>query len=105
MSNTSELTNYRFEAHHVKGTTSIFFRILWLTGPDFILRNRCKLTFHNIRYFAEVQLRTTIGTLVAAVIQVVALLSYLAAYFPGGITTLRFGGQMALRGAGSVLPF
>jgi hypothetical protein len=24
---------------------------------------------------------------------------------PGGITTLRFGGQMALRGAGSVLPF
>lgn len=61
--------------------------------------------------------------------QVIALLTYLAAYFPGGLTTLRFGGQMgksslllqrpvqvrsddpvfvlvsALRGAGSVLPF
>jgi hypothetical protein len=36
---------------------------------------------------------------------VVALLTYLAAYFPGGVTTLRFGGQMALRGASNVLPF
>lgn len=37
--------------------------------------------------------------------QVIALVSYVAAYFPGGIQTLRFGGQMALRGAGSLLPF
>jgi hypothetical protein len=37
--------------------------------------------------------------------QVVALLSYVAAYFPGGTQTLRFGGQMAMRGAGSLLPF
>ncbi|OCF35709.1 SFT2 domain-containing protein [Kwoniella heveanensis CBS 569] len=55
--------------------------------------------------FFAIGIRSTIGTLVAAIIQVGALLSYLAAYFPGGITTLRFGGQMALRGAGSVLPF
>ncbi|OCF56310.1 hypothetical protein V866_005019 [Kwoniella sp. B9012] len=55
--------------------------------------------------FFAIGIRSTIGTLIAAIIQVVALLSYLAAYFPGGITTLRFGGQMALRGAGSVLPF
>ncbi|WWD21282.1 hypothetical protein CI109_105766 [Kwoniella shandongensis] len=54
--------------------------------------------------FFAVGIRSTLGTLVAAIIQVVALLSYLAAYFPGGITTLRFGGQMALRGAGSLLP-
>ncbi|WVF65402.1 hypothetical protein IAT40_000129 [Kwoniella sp. CBS 6097] len=54
--------------------------------------------------FFAIGIRSTIGTLVAAIIQVGALLSYLAAYFPGGITTLRFGGQMALRGAGSVLP-
>ncbi|KAK1922778.1 Got1/Sft2-like family-domain-containing protein [Papiliotrema laurentii] len=54
--------------------------------------------------FFAIGVRSTIGTLVAAIIQVVALLSYLAAYFPGGITTLRFGGQMALRGAGSMLP-
>ncbi|WVN87878.1 uncharacterized protein L203_103075 [Cryptococcus depauperatus CBS 7841] len=54
--------------------------------------------------FFAVGIRSTIGTLVASIIQVVALLSYLAAYFPGGLTTLRFGGQMALRGAGSLLP-
>jgi hypothetical protein len=51
------------------------------------------------------QLKSYLGTLLAAIVQVVALLSYLAAYFPGGLTTLRFGGSMALRGAGSVLPF
>jgi hypothetical protein len=39
-----------------------------------------------------------------AVVQVVALLSYVLAYFPGGIQTLRFGGQMALRGVGTILP-
>ncbi|RSH85906.1 protein transport protein sft2 [Apiotrichum porosum] len=51
-----------------------------------------------------IYLRSTIGTLVAAIVQVVALLTYLAAYFPGGTTSLRFGGQMALRGASSLLP-
>ncbi|ETW79735.1 hypothetical protein HETIRDRAFT_48628 [Heterobasidion irregulare TC 32-1] len=45
-----------------------------------------------------------IGSLIGAVIQVVALVSYVLAYFPGGVQTLRFGGQMALRGAGSLLP-
>ncbi|GHJ84793.1 hypothetical protein NliqN6_1195 [Naganishia liquefaciens] len=55
-------------------------------------------------YFA-LGLKSTIGTLISAIAQVAALLTYLAAYFPGGVTTLRFGGQMALRGAGSVLPF
>lgn len=38
-------------------------------------------------------------------LQVVALVSYILAYFPGGTQTLRFGGQIALRGAGSLLPF
>ncbi|EPQ55765.1 ER-to-golgi vesicle protein transport Sft2 [Gloeophyllum trabeum ATCC 11539] len=45
-----------------------------------------------------------IGSLVFAVIQVIALVSYVLAYFPGGIQTLRFGSQMAFRGAGSLLP-
>ncbi|KAI0270639.1 SFT2-domain-containing protein [Gloeopeniophorella convolvens] len=45
------------------------------------------------------------GCLVGAVVQVLALVSYILAYFPGGAQTLRFGGQMALRGAGSLLPF
>jgi len=60
--------------------------------------------------------------LISAVVQVVALVSYVLAYFPGGesmsfvlnissladalvgVTTLRFGGQLALSGARSVLP-
>ena len=44
------------------------------------------------------------GSLIGAAIQVIALVSYVLAYFPGGTQTLRFGGQMALRGAGSMLP-
>ncbi|PCH43028.1 ER-to-golgi vesicle protein transport Sft2 [Wolfiporia cocos MD-104 SS10] len=46
-----------------------------------------------------------LGSLIGAVIQVIALVSYVLAYFPGGTTTLRFGSQMALRGAGNILPF
>ena len=38
------------------------------------------------------------------IIKILALVSYVMAYFPGGAQTLRFGGQMALRGAGSLLP-
>ncbi|EMD35025.1 ER-to-golgi vesicle protein transport Sft2 [Gelatoporia subvermispora B] len=45
-----------------------------------------------------------IGSLIGAIVQVVALVSYVLAYFPGGTQTLRFGGQLALRGAGSLLP-
>ncbi|KAI6113605.1 ER-to-golgi vesicle protein transport Sft2 [Pisolithus croceorrhizus] len=46
-----------------------------------------------------------LGSLVAGIVQVVALIAYVLAYFPGGAQTLRFGGQVALRGAGSLLPF
>ncbi|KAG8843629.1 protein transport protein sft2 [Serendipita sp. 411] len=45
-----------------------------------------------------------IGAIVAAVVQVGALMTYVAAYFPGGVQTLKFGAQMLMRGAGSVLP-
>jgi Got1/Sft2-like family len=45
------------------------------------------------------------GSLVGAIVQVIALVSYVLAYFPGGSQTLWFGGQMALRGVGTLLPF
>jgi len=48
--------------------------------------------------------KSYIGSLIFAIIQVIALVSYVLAYFPGGTTTLRVGGQVALRGAGSLLP-
>ncbi|KAL5498161.1 SFT2 [Sanghuangporus vaninii] len=54
-------------------------------------------------YFA-VQVKSYIGSLIFAIVQVVALVTYVLAYFPGGVQTLRFGSQMALRGAGSLLP-
>jgi len=43
-------------------------------------------------------------SLICAVVQVFCLATYVAAYFPGGITTLRFGSSMILRGASSILP-
>ncbi|EGO02852.1 hypothetical protein SERLA73DRAFT_47666 [Serpula lacrymans var. lacrymans S7.3] len=46
-----------------------------------------------------------LGSLLCAVVQLVALVAYVLAYFPGGSQTLRFGSQVALRGAGSLLPF
>jgi len=44
------------------------------------------------------------GAIISAVIQIACLVSYIAAYFPGGVQTLKFGAQMAMRGAGSLLP-
>ncbi|EEB97021.1 hypothetical protein MPER_03745, partial [Moniliophthora perniciosa FA553] len=38
------------------------------------------------------------------ILQIVALVAYVLAYFPGGTQTLRMGGSLALRGAGSLLP-
>ncbi|SJL08376.1 related to SFT2/YBL102W [Armillaria ostoyae] len=49
-------------------------------------------------------LHSFLGSLICGVVQVVALLAYVLAYFPGGTQTLRLGGQMAARGAGSLLP-
>ncbi|EJU00630.1 SFT2-domain-containing protein [Dacryopinax primogenitus] len=59
----------------------------------------------GLTIFFSVGYRSYVGSLVSAIVQIIALLSYVMAYFPGGITTLRFGGQMLMRGAGSVLPF
>jgi len=66
----------------------------------------------SLVYFASLGLtlyfslgrKSYIGSLIFAIIQVIALVSYVLAYFPGGTTTLRVGGQVALRGAGSLLP-
>jgi len=83
---------------------SILISILWIFRFNIVLCRRSKLLVPLSQSSADQKVRSTLGTLVAAIVQVVALLSYLAAYFPGGITTLRFGGQMLLRGAGNVLP-
>ncbi|KAG2127911.1 Got1/Sft2-like family-domain-containing protein [Suillus bovinus] len=55
--------------------------------------------------FITTRVHSYLGSLLAGVVQVVFLVAYVLAYFPGGTQTLRFGGQIALRGAGSLLPF
>jgi len=54
-------------------------------------------------YFS-VSVKSYLGSLISAAVQVACLVAYVLAYFPGGITTLRFGSSMVLRGASSILP-
>jgi len=70
----------------------------------FALKVRHISIVHLDRTNSVAQLHSYFGSLIGAVVQVIALLSYVLAYFPGGIQTLRFGGQMALRGVGTILP-
>ncbi|KAF8523810.1 SFT2-domain-containing protein [Gautieria morchelliformis] len=97
------------------GSLLVMFGFAILSGPIAHLKHlfskeRLPFTF---AYFSSLALtlyfsigRTSyLGSLIAGIVQVVALVSYVLAYFPGGTSTLRFGGQMALRGAGNLLPF
>jgi len=97
------------------GSLLVMFGFSVLIGPINHLKHlvsRERLPF-SIAYVASLALtlyfslgaHSYIGSLLGAIVQVIALVSYVLAYFPGGITTLRFGSQMALRGAGSLLPF
>ncbi|GAA6022318.1 hypothetical protein JCM10207_003283 [Rhodosporidiobolus poonsookiae] len=54
-------------------------------------------------FFALVK-HSYLATLLCGAIQCCALVFYFVSYFPGGFQTLSFGGRMALRGAGSLLP-
>ncbi|PWN26328.1 SFT2-domain-containing protein, partial [Jaminaea rosea] len=85
-----------------------------LVGPLNHLRHMCseeRLPF-SVAYVGSLALtlyfalgpRVTLPTLGAGIVQVGALLAYLAAYFPGGTTTLRYAGQWAARGAAGWLP-
>ncbi|KDQ54532.1 hypothetical protein JAAARDRAFT_38208 [Jaapia argillacea MUCL 33604] len=58
----------------------------------------------GLTLYFSLSLHSYLGSLICAIVQVIALVSYVLAYFPGGIQTLRFGSQIALRGAGSLLP-
>ncbi|KAI0351634.1 SFT2-domain-containing protein [Trametes cingulata] len=97
------------------GSLLVMFGFAVLIGPINHLKHlfsKERLPF-SIAYLASLGLtlyfslgaHSYIGSMVCAIVQVVALVAYVAAYFPGGTQTLRFGGQMALRGAGSLLPF
>ena len=48
--------------------------------------------------------RNRLLTMVGALVQIACLLTYLAHYFPGGVTTLRYAGTFLARGSTSLLP-
>ncbi|EIW76674.1 ER-to-golgi vesicle protein transport Sft2 [Coniophora puteana RWD-64-598 SS2] len=97
------------------GSLLVMFGFSVLIGPINHLKHlvsKERLPF-SCTYFASLGLtlyfslgaRSYFGALICAIVQIVALVTYVLAYFPGGVQTLRFGGQVALRGAGSLLPF
>ncbi|KIL65369.1 hypothetical protein M378DRAFT_161984 [Amanita muscaria Koide BX008] len=96
------------------GSMLVMFGFALLIGPINHLKHLIsaeRLPF-SIVYFSSLGLtlyfaigaHSYIGSLLCGIVQVLALISYVLAYFPGGTQTLRMGGQLALRGAGSLLP-
>jgi len=55
-------------------------------------------------YFAIAR-QAYLPTLICAIVQCAALVTYFLSNFPGGTTTLIFGARMATRGAGAVSGF
>ncbi|GJE88944.1 ER-to-golgi vesicle protein transport Sft2 [Phanerochaete sordida] len=96
------------------GSLLVMFGFSVLIGPinhmkHLVSKERLPFSFAYITSLAltlyfSLGAHSYIGSLICAIIQVFALVSYVLAYFPGGVQTLRFGSQMALRGAGSLLP-
>ncbi|KAF8525613.1 ER-to-golgi vesicle protein transport Sft2 [Hysterangium stoloniferum] len=96
------------------GSMLVMFGFAILSGPVAHLKHlfsKERLPFTaayfislGLTLYFSIGLKSYLGSLIAGIVQVIALVSYVLAYFPGGTTTLRFGGQMALRGAGSLLP-
>ncbi|KAI0738733.1 ER-to-golgi vesicle protein transport Sft2 [Irpex lacteus] len=96
------------------GSLLVMFGFSVLIGPlnhikHLISRERLPFSFAyltslGLTLYFSLGAHSYLGSLLSAIVQVVALVSYVVAYFPGGTQTLRFGGQMALRGAGSLLP-
>ncbi|KAL0579382.1 Protein transport protein sft2 [Marasmius crinis-equi] len=58
----------------------------------------------GLTLYFSLGLHSFFGSLISGLVQIVALITYVLAYFPGGTQTLRMGGSLALRGAGSLLP-
>ncbi|KIY48540.1 SFT2-domain-containing protein [Fistulina hepatica ATCC 64428] len=99
------------------GSLLVMFGFSVLIGPIVHLKHlisKDRLPF-SLTYFASLALTLyfSLGVMTSrsfhnswlnCVLQIVALVSYIAAYFPGGTQTLRLGGSLALSGASSLLP-
>jgi len=96
------------------GSTLVMFGFAVLVGPITHLKHlvsKERLPFSAayiaslvLTIYFSVSVKSYLGSLISAVVQVTCLVAYVLAYFPGGTTTLRFGSSMILRGASSILP-
>jgi len=96
------------------GSVLVMFGFAVLVGPITHLKHLLSkerlpfsaayITSLALTIFFSVSVKSYLGSLICGVAQVACLVAYVLAYFPGGITTLRFGTSMLLRGASSILP-
>ncbi|KAI8972575.1 SFT2-domain-containing protein [Trametes punicea] len=97
------------------GSLLVMFGFAVLIGPinhikHLLSKERLPFSFAylaslGLTLYFSLGARSQLGAILCAIVQIVALVAYVAAYFPGGTQTLRFGAQIAFRGAGSLLPF
>lgn len=89
-------------------------RFAVLTGPVAHMQHLLsaeRRTF-SVAYLASMALtlyfalgpKSRLPTVLCALVQIGCLLTYLAHYFPGGVTTLRYAGTFLARGSTSLLP-
>ncbi|KAF9784710.1 SFT2-domain-containing protein [Thelephora terrestris] len=96
------------------GSVLVMFGFAVLVGPITHLKHLLSkerlpfsaayITSLALTIYFSVSAKSYLGSLICGVVQVACLVAYVLAYFPGGVTTLRFGASMLLRGASSILP-
>lgn len=96
------------------GSVLVMFGFSVLVGPITHLKHLLSkerlpfsaayITSLALTIYFSISVKSYLGSLICGVVQVVCLVAYILAYFPGGITTLRFGASMLLRGTSSILP-
>ncbi|KAJ7584795.1 ER-to-golgi vesicle protein transport Sft2 [Mycena floridula] len=96
------------------GSLLVMFGFSVLIGPinhlkHLISKERLPFTLVYIgslgaTLYASLVRSSWIWSLICGAVQVIALIAYILAYFPGGSSTLRLGAGVAIRGASSLLP-
>lgn len=96
------------------GSVLVMFGFAVLVGPITHLKHLLSkerlpfsaayITSLALTIYFSISVQSYLGSLICGIVQVACLVAYVLAYFPGGITTLRFGANMLLRGTSSILP-
>ncbi|TFK97793.1 ER-to-golgi vesicle protein transport Sft2 [Pterulicium gracile] len=108
------LRPHKFALAFSLGSLLVMFGFTILIGPLNHLKHlvsKERLPF-TVVYFVSLGMtlyfslhsQSWLGSMISGIIQVISLVVYVSAYFPGGSSTLRFGASMAFRSAGNLLP-